>query len=157
MVKGTIMSWEAVGAVGEILGAVAVLATLIYLARQIKQSNRVSKFETSRDVMAGFDQTTRILAVDKELVEAILKTPGQQSEPEDYQVNMITVLLCNNWANVQVAYDQGLIEPAMFEAVKQSIPVTLEDSPSFYPHLERWLQRYPTLAACCFEGRTLWP
>ena len=141
------MSWDAIGAVGEILGAIAVLLTLIYLARQIRQSNRVSKFEASRDVMAAFDETTRILASDKELVEAILKQPGQQSESDDYQLNMVTVLMCNTWSNVQVAYDQGLIEPAMYEAVKQSVLVTLEDSPSLGPHVEAWLQRYPTLAA----------
>jgi hypothetical protein len=34
------MNWEAIGAIGEILGAVAVVATLGYLATQIKQSRR---------------------------------------------------------------------------------------------------------------------
>ena len=34
------MNWEAVGAVGEILGAVAVIATLFYLARQIDETRR---------------------------------------------------------------------------------------------------------------------
>jgi hypothetical protein len=32
------MNWEAIGAIGEIIGAVAVLITLIYLAMQIKQN-----------------------------------------------------------------------------------------------------------------------
>jgi hypothetical protein len=30
------MNWEAIGAIGEIVGAVAVVATLIYLANQIR-------------------------------------------------------------------------------------------------------------------------
>ena len=34
------MNWDAVGAIGEIIGAVAVLATLYYLAAQIKMQNR---------------------------------------------------------------------------------------------------------------------
>ena len=34
------MNWEAVGAIGEIVGAAAVLATLYYLAAQIKIQNR---------------------------------------------------------------------------------------------------------------------
>ena len=34
------MNWEAAGAVGEILGAVAVFATLVYLARQIRDNSR---------------------------------------------------------------------------------------------------------------------
>lgn len=32
------MSWEAIGAIGEILGAVAVVGTIFYLARQMRQN-----------------------------------------------------------------------------------------------------------------------
>ena len=33
------MNWEALGAIGEIVGAVAVIATLAYLAVQIRQNS----------------------------------------------------------------------------------------------------------------------
>ena len=33
------MNWDAIGAVGEVFGAAAVLVTPIYLARQIRQFN----------------------------------------------------------------------------------------------------------------------
>ena len=33
-----IMNWEAIGAVGELVGAIAVLTTLVYLAVQVRQS-----------------------------------------------------------------------------------------------------------------------
>jgi hypothetical protein len=36
------MNWEAIGAVGEIVGAASVVVTLVYLARQISNSNAVS-------------------------------------------------------------------------------------------------------------------
>ena len=36
------MNWDAIGAVGEIVGALTVLITLIYLAIQIRQSNRIA-------------------------------------------------------------------------------------------------------------------
>ena len=32
------MNWEAIGAVGEIVGAIAVIATLAYLAIQVRQN-----------------------------------------------------------------------------------------------------------------------
>jgi hypothetical protein len=32
------MTWSALGAVGEILGAIAVITTLVYLARRVRQS-----------------------------------------------------------------------------------------------------------------------
>ena len=37
------MNWEAVGAVGEIVGAVAVIVTLLYLSVQIKDSARAAR------------------------------------------------------------------------------------------------------------------
>ena len=37
------MNWDAIGAIGEIVGAVAVVATLYYLARQINDSTRQSR------------------------------------------------------------------------------------------------------------------
>ena len=36
------MNWDAIGAVGEVVGAITVLVTLIYLARQVRQSNRIA-------------------------------------------------------------------------------------------------------------------
>ena len=40
------MNIEAIGSIGEILGALAVLVSLIYLAKQIKHSTDVSKVTT---------------------------------------------------------------------------------------------------------------
>lgn len=34
------MNWEAIGAAGEVLGAAAVVATLLYVARQLHEQNR---------------------------------------------------------------------------------------------------------------------
>lgn len=43
------MNWEAVGTLAEIAGAIAVVVTLIYLARQINQSNRMMHREAHLD------------------------------------------------------------------------------------------------------------
>jgi hypothetical protein len=40
------MNWEAIGAVGEIVGALAVVVTLAYLAIQIRQTNRIARAES---------------------------------------------------------------------------------------------------------------
>ena len=41
------MNWQAIGAVGEILGAIAVFVTLVYLALQIRQNTKVTNAGTS--------------------------------------------------------------------------------------------------------------
>ncbi len=42
------MNWEAIGAVGEIVGAAAVVVTLIYLAAQVRQNTK--SMDESRDL-----------------------------------------------------------------------------------------------------------
>jgi hypothetical protein len=44
------MNWNAIGAVGEIVGAIAVVATLFYLARQIQHGTRMSRAEMTKDL-----------------------------------------------------------------------------------------------------------
>ena len=40
------MNWEAIGAVGEVAGAIGVIATLLYLAAQIRQNTRAMRGAT---------------------------------------------------------------------------------------------------------------
>ena len=47
------MNWEAIGAIGEVVGAVAVIATLIYLALQIRQNTAALR---STATQAAHDQ-----------------------------------------------------------------------------------------------------
>ncbi len=35
------MSWEAIGAIGSLLGSISGLLTLLYLARQIKENSKL--------------------------------------------------------------------------------------------------------------------
>jgi len=45
------MDWNAVGAVGEVAGAIGVILTLAYLARQMHVNTMALKNETTRDSM----------------------------------------------------------------------------------------------------------
>ncbi|HEY5645553.1 MAG TPA: hypothetical protein VIS76_06420, partial [Pseudomonadales bacterium] len=71
------MEWSAVlGNVGEFLGAVAVFATLFYLARQIRHSsaaqeraNQLAQAESVTSSNALFMETWAELARDRELAE----------------------------------------------------------------------------------------
>jgi hypothetical protein len=47
------MNWEAIGAIGEIMGVLAVVATLGYLAVQIKQNTKIAEDATFRDIFTG--------------------------------------------------------------------------------------------------------
>ena len=61
------INWDAVGAVGEIFGAAAVLVTLIYLARQIRQNTDEVRASRVEGTLRDQSEYNRMLAEDGEL------------------------------------------------------------------------------------------
>ena len=48
------MNWDAAGAIGEIIGALAVVASLLYLSIQIRRADQTQRAESVRAVLDGF-------------------------------------------------------------------------------------------------------
>ena len=55
------MNWDAVGAIGEIVGAGAVFASLVYLAIQIRTQNRESRLSAMHDISVGFRRSSLLI------------------------------------------------------------------------------------------------
>ena len=56
------VNWEAIAAVGQLVGALAVLATLIYLAVQIRQNTAAVATATYESAMTGFNDINVVVA-----------------------------------------------------------------------------------------------
>lgn len=52
------MSWEAIGAVGDIVGALAVLVSLLYLAVQVRQNTASIKSSTYQNAVTSLSQVS---------------------------------------------------------------------------------------------------
>ena len=50
------MNWEALGAISELLAAVAVFITLIYLAIQVRENNKVQFINPYNSVVGCFSE-----------------------------------------------------------------------------------------------------
>ena len=70
----TIQDW---GAIGEILGAIGVIATLIYLSTQIRQNNRSLHEATSSAINQSLANLNSRLSTDAEFAEIFMR--GRQS------------------------------------------------------------------------------
>jgi hypothetical protein len=55
------MNWDAIGAIGELVGALAVLLTLIYLARQIKHGANTNEAETFSNSLGAYHNWRRLV------------------------------------------------------------------------------------------------
>ena len=49
------MNWDAIGAIGETIGAFAVLASLLYLALQVRAFTKSTRGESERELMSVWD------------------------------------------------------------------------------------------------------
>ena len=54
------MNWEAIGAIGEIIGAAAVVVSLIYLATQIRTQNNEARLAATHEILVGFRESLRV-------------------------------------------------------------------------------------------------
>ncbi len=63
------MNWDAISAIGEIVGAVAIVITLIYLAVQIQQNTKIN---SSAIRQSFYDYTTRQMLQGVELGSSTL-------------------------------------------------------------------------------------
>jgi hypothetical protein len=50
------MNWEAITAVGQIVGAVGVIISVIYLAQQVRSNSRQTRLASMRTMSDAFNQ-----------------------------------------------------------------------------------------------------
>ena len=67
------MSLEDLGNLGEALGGLAVLVTLVYLAIQTRENTKALRAATFQQVVDSFADISGSLSHDRELTEIVLK------------------------------------------------------------------------------------
>ncbi len=105
------MNWDALGAMGEIAGAIAVIATLFFLARQLQVNTRelekTNEYQRTTSVVASneiYNEVWRPIMQDPELAEIYLK--GTTGQP----LNDIEALRYCTFINIFLAYLEGAME-----------------------------------------------
>lgn len=67
------MNWDAIGAIGEIVGAAAVVISVIYLARQIHRQTDESKIAATRELSAHYDELVSLVMNNEKLLSIYAK------------------------------------------------------------------------------------
>jgi len=142
------MNWEAIGAVGEVLGGLAVFVTLIYLARQISESNKLARSSSAHDAMSGFGKVNEMIVANPTLAELLaqLKSQGVECTPaESVQLEHFCLRLINVYIEAQSAYDNGHMEDTTYRLMLNDVDAALDTYPGLLDYFETTLQRYPSM------------
>jgi hypothetical protein len=68
------------GSLGELIAAIATVATLIYLAVQLRQNTRAQRSSTFQEISAQMGQNIETLITNRELTEVMAKVLGGSTE-----------------------------------------------------------------------------
>ena len=96
------MNWEAIGAIGDLLGGTAVLITLLYLALQVKDARNALKAQTAQN------RTAIAIDLAKWLAELRRQYPDEAEYDEEARVQMMHHL-SSNMLHLQNLYYQRKI------------------------------------------------
>lgn len=139
------LNWDAIGSVGEILGAAAVLITLLYLVKQLNHAIGSSQSSATDRLVRGFDEINRLIVTDASLRDVLLKE-DELTASEEEQLYTFAVLYCNIWYSAQSGYDNGEISEELYAGAAQDVLIEINRWPRFRDQVERWLENYPQVA-----------
>ncbi len=127
------MNWEAIGAVGEILGALAVVVSVTYLAVQVRQNtlqvseqNRSNRMHSLTAVGNRFTAFRTRVTADQDL--SSLWSKGSQdlvslSPEERLRFDLLCVDLFWAWAVPWLHVQQGVLDKELWELSILNLPL----------------------------------
>ena len=143
------INWEAVGAIGEMSGAVVVVITLLYLARQIRQSNRIAIASTEIGIRNAFGSINESVYSNPTVAELFAKVsnPDAQLTPaEDVQVLNIVLRFLNSWLAIETAYINGMVPRETYDLIEDNIRIVLDLYPGTLATWRQAVKGFPALS-----------
>lgn len=140
------MDWNAIGAIGEIVGALAVIGTLIYLARQISQSGINARASQISMLNQSYAALNDLIVGSPHAISALksVENPKRGSPDEDgVLLRHLMYKWFNLWVGAQMAFSNGQLSEAEFEIYKDDFRNIQDLYPGLMPYLVEELRRYP--------------
>jgi hypothetical protein len=107
------------GAIGEFIGAIAVVVTLIYLAVQMRQNTNALKLNSARSVTEELQDMLALVASNQELSEILVAAAGGSELQGAQRVRYYTYThnLVRVYENAFLQLQSGVIDQAHWEGM----------------------------------------
>jgi len=128
------MNWDAIGAVGEAVGAIGVVATLAYLAVQIRQNTGATRAASHLAIIEALNQGNLAQAQDAELAQiwvSGLKDRGVLTETERQRFDSLCLAYFHVFDSLWYSAKVGTAERDLLLSEEKGF-VYLMDSPGVY-------------------------
>jgi len=131
------MNWEALGAIGEIVGAIAVIATLGYLAVQIRQNTRALKASTHQGLIDSTLNYQSLTLNNPDVARIRLygtTDPSKLTEEDQYRFRTAMQMLFRLIENAFVQHEEGTLGDEGWHRYAE----TVRHHFSHYPSVVDW-------------------
>jgi len=117
------MNWEAIGAIGETLGAMAVVVSLVYLAIQIRIQNRESRISTINGLTEQWNALLASIAQDEELSSTWAQglRGAEFDEPEEVRFRAIANSYLHIMEGLYLQHIDGRFDDRLWSGVDGSL------------------------------------
>jgi len=138
---------EMIGIWGEFLGGLGVIASLVFLAHQIRVSNKLSIAATEREVMGNFSSLNELFMGNNEASNLMAKLTDPNTDfdkPQTEQARAFVRRLANAWIAADESHRQGVLTDNTYELLRDDVQMVLLTYPSIQPFVNEFLGFYPT-------------
>jgi hypothetical protein len=118
------MNWEAMGAIAELLGALGVIATLFYLALQVRQNTKSVRAATFQETMRDISAVADLAAQHPDLARAYLgglDDLGSLDEEDRQQFGVFMLAFLRRVENLVYQTEQGMLDPESWEGFREAL------------------------------------
>ena len=117
------LDWDAIGAIGEVIGAAGVIFSLVYLATQIRSSSKQANADAIYNLQKGQSDVMEAFTTNPDLVKLLAKARRGDSleDHEDIQLDFVIARVVGINAAVQAAANSGIVGEGYLEDIDTTV------------------------------------
>jgi len=124
------MNWEAISAIADILGAIAVVITLVYLALQVRQNTQATRAST-RHAATEFimGPPNNFLQNESFRKSFLAHLNGEDLDPDQaFQLQVYGYITMKSWEDMHYQYRSGLLTEDEWQPLHANLKFILHSS-----------------------------
>lgn len=114
-----VVNWNAVGAIAELIGAIGVVGSLVYLATQIRSNTRAVKVAAYQQNSTAYRELNLAIIGDPDLVVRL--SPFTQEGLLDAKLDRVSDILLNYFQSLHYQYEQGFLDDDLWSSHQESV------------------------------------
>ncbi|MDH3747496.1 MAG: hypothetical protein OER97_04765 [Gammaproteobacteria bacterium] len=135
--------------IAEVVGIVSIVASLLLLAMELRQSNRIARAEVELELAATYRDIHAARYTDADFAQLFPKIEAPQAHlitaTDNSRMQALAWNLANVYWSAQIAFDKGLLDQAALARYQHDVDITLQRWPGLQQHFVDFYESSPHL------------